>query len=94
LVTGLFAGLAAWRLTGTRVPVFADGLTSFGVPLWPSWTGVAWPVGAMAVVLLAVAYAAAWDLRRVVRRGSQAPDVSASNHRDNVKQLESVGSPQ
>ncbi len=66
LAVGLGAGLVGWWLTGARVPVFADGYTLAGAPVWPGTTGLAWPFGAVAVVLLAVSYAAAWDLRRGV----------------------------
>jgi hypothetical protein len=72
LIVGVVAGLASWWLTGARVPMFADGFALVDAPVWPAWSGVAWVLSAVAIVLLVVSYAAAWDLRRVVRRTAQS----------------------
>jgi putative ABC transport system permease protein len=69
VIGGLVAGLAGWRLTGAKIPIFADGRTVAGVSIWPDWTGLLVPLAVAAALLLIVSSVAAWDLRRYVRRG-------------------------
>ncbi len=69
VIAGLAAGLVSWRLTGGKVPIFADGQALVGVSVWPDWTGLVVPLAAAAALLLVVSGAAAWDLRTFVRRG-------------------------
>ncbi len=68
VIGGLVAGLVSWRLTGSKVPIFADGHTLDGMSIWPAWTGMVEPLAAAAALLLVVSGAAAWDLRTFVRR--------------------------
>jgi putative ABC transport system permease protein len=70
LIVGLAAGLISWRLTGTKIPIFADGQRPLGISMWPAVSSVAWPWAIAAALLLGVSSAAAWDLRRYVRRNS------------------------
>ena len=70
LIVGLAAGLISWRLTGAKIPIFADGQRPLGISMWPAVSSVAWPWAIAAALLLGVSGAAAWDLRRYVRRNS------------------------
>ncbi|GAA5182309.1 hypothetical protein GCM10023322_19030 [Rugosimonospora acidiphila] len=55
LVLGPLAALVAWLLTGTSIPLFADGVQVLPPPLWPHWSPVLLAWAAAGVAMTAVA---------------------------------------
>lgn len=96
IVVGVVAGAASWWSTGLRVPVFADGSTLVGAPTWPTMSDsgarAGLVVAAVAVVLLAVSFGAAWDLRRAVRRTVRSAQGMTAQRGAHIRQRESAGS--
>lgn len=66
-VAGLLSAVAAWAVTGDRLPVLTDAIAALPPPRWPTATAVLLPwVGATAA-MIAVAFFVAVALRRTVR---------------------------
>jgi hypothetical protein len=67
-VSGLLAGLAAWYVSGPKLPLFVDQLTQLPPPRWPEASTVLVPWAIAAGVMAVFAFVAAWALRAAVRR--------------------------
>jgi hypothetical protein len=69
-IVGPIAGLAVWKLSSTKIPIFVDNDNTFvALRAWPEVGPMAAFWGGAAVVLVGMMFLTAWDLRRVVRRG-------------------------
>jgi hypothetical protein len=67
-LVGLAAAAVAWAVAGADIPFSVDRAVPWPPPAWPHPTTVLWSWAVAVAILTGVAVAAAYDLRRRVRR--------------------------
>jgi hypothetical protein len=70
-VVGLLAAAVAWAVAGPDLPMFVDRTVPWPPPVWPHPGAVLWSWAGALALLIGVAVAAGYDLRRRVRRHGQ-----------------------